>query len=419
MSLKYGYAENFFKANDVVKYVAGLGRPGKNINFLLRFVYYLYVFFIYFIGFAFVVYEYMIFNEMLNNISKLLSYIGMCLTHTLGMIKLSIYVFFQRRVNKIRNNLQDDRFKYTSLNENGPSALYAAEMKISSTVAFLTLSMYGGVGASAHVSTVMAIDKETEGNDFIGNTTCYDVLPYYFVIPFPAETKGMCMLAATFMDIGFATWAFVISYYDGMFVAILRCLKVQLVIAGHVVVTLRQRCLKQLQLREDLELLHDSEKPELEQELHQELGHVIEHVKLLFEVRDDVESLFTFVTLIQTLCSLFIFASCMFVASIVPMTSPDFFAQMEFFLCVLVQLAVMCWSGNEITTAGYDFGQALYNSDWFSCSKRFKSSMVLTMIRMQRPIVLSIGKFTPLTITTLVNVCRGSFSYFAVFKSVK
>ncbi|CAH1106442.1 unnamed protein product [Psylliodes chrysocephalus] len=263
------------------------------------------------------------------------------------------------------------------------------------------------------------MNRNIPGDTFEGtNHTCYDFMPYNFRIPFPTESKRNCILALTFLDLSFATWAFIISYYDGLFVGMLKCLKVQLVIASHVISTIRQRSLRKLKMQENMEIMRDDEYPELENEMYCQFNHVIKHTQLLFSVRDDIEGLLTFVTLFQTLSSLFMFASCMFVASIVPMSSPEFFAQMEFFISILIQLATMCWAANEITIAGHYLGTELFHSNWLSSSRRFKSSMLITMIRMQRPIILTIGKFTPLTITTLVNVCRGSFSYFAVFKTV-
>lgn len=110
------------------------------------------------------------------------------------------------------------------------------------------------------------------------------------------------------------------------------------------------------------------------------------------------------------------------------MTSPEFFAQVEYFLCVLVQLSIICFFGNEITIAvskvhisvcfnrifvfsvtdscfqSAQTGVSLYECDWFGSSLRFKRSMIMTISRMQRPVYVSIGKFSPLTLATLVTV---------------
>lgn len=131
-----GYSNNFFEANDVIKIVPGLWRPGSDKPLWLRLLYFFYVSFIYFNGFAFILCEYLIFNDILKDIPKLLSYIGMCLTHTLGVFKMGIFVFGQEKIDKIMTNLQHDDFKYVSLDENGPSAMFLEEKRISNRIAY-------------------------------------------------------------------------------------------------------------------------------------------------------------------------------------------------------------------------------------------------------------------------------------------
>nr|QNH68032.1 odorant receptor 5 [Apriona germarii] len=199
----------------------------------------------------------------------------------------------------------------------------------------------------------------------------------------------------------------------------MNCLKTQLEIVQCAFRSIRERCVKRLNLPDDYQIFVDDNNPVLEKVLYDELSHCTKHLNILLRIRDDIENVFTYVTLAQTLASLIIFASCLYVASTVSMTSPEFFAQVEYFLCVLVQLSIICFFGNEITIASAQTGVSLYECDWFSSSLRFKRSMILTISRIQRPVYVSIGKFSPLTLATLVTVCRGSFSYFTLFKSVQ
>ncbi|KAG5879513.1 hypothetical protein JTB14_019114 [Gonioctena quinquepunctata] len=245
--------------------------------------------------------------------------------------------------------------------------------------------MYTFAGISAHISSLITINKEMGGRSFNEtNKTCYDYMPYHFYIPFSTETKGDCGLAFAFMDIGLGIFAWLIGCHDGVFVSLLNCLKTQLLIVGTVFKSIRERSLQAVNLPENHTILHDENNFLLEKELYRQLTHCTEHLRILLVIRRDLENIFTFVTLSQTLASLLIFASCLYVAS----------------------------TSEQIRLS-------LYESDWLSSSPRFKRSIILTMIRMQRPVYLSIGKFTPLTLVTLVAVCRGSFSCFALFKSVQ
>lgn len=53
---------------------------------------------------------------------------------------------------------------------------------------------------------------------------------------------------------------------------------------------------------------------------------------------------------------------------------------------------------------GAGIPEAIYESDWFASSERFKKLMLITMQRLHRPIVLTIGKFAPLTLNNFVTV---------------
>lgn len=50
--------------------------------------------------------------------------------------------------------------------------------------------------------------------------------------------------------------------------------------------------------------------------------------------------------------------------------------------------------------------QAIYDSDWINLSEKVKKSLLITMIRMKRPVILTVGMFSPLTLNTLVTVSK-------------
>ncbi|CAG9858092.1 unnamed protein product [Phyllotreta striolata] len=417
---KHGYPADFFEANELIRKITGMWLPTKHHSIITKTFYFSYVFCLYGFGFYFLVCEIIIVNDVSTEISKLVSYIGMLFTHLVGCLKFSILVFGRTKLQKIMNILQDSRYFYEP-NENFSPGLFLVEgKKTSAQFSMLVLIMYSCVGASAHISSLVTFDRIIEGDSLEGtNFTCQDFMQYYFKIPFETNTKERCKLAFFFMDFGLLVFALVIACYDGVLVTILNCLKCQILVVCNVFKTLRSRCLSQLGLPVWYETFSDHEHVALEREMYRQLSHTTRHLQALLSVTNDIEFMFTFVTLAQTLASLLIFASCLYVASSVSMTSPEFFAQMEYFSCVLVQFLLICWYGNEITTSGELIRSSLYESDWYSSSMRFKNSMIITMMRMQRPLYLSIGKFSPLTLVTFVGVCRGSFSYFALFKSVQ
>lgn len=74
---------------------------------------------------------------------------------------------------------------------------------------------------------------------------------------------------------------FLILGYDGVFVALLNCLRCQLLIVCNVFKTLRIRSLKKLQLPLNYKTFSDNEEPALEHEMYKELTHSTQHLKIL------------------------------------------------------------------------------------------------------------------------------------------
>ncbi|XP_056637746.1 odorant receptor 4-like [Diorhabda sublineata] len=419
MEKLYGYPDNFFQTNTMCLKIIGMWIPSKDYSIVFRLFYALYVMFLYGEGLLFLFYELLFFGET-DQISNFITFIGMVFTHMVGILKFSILILGRHKIKKMMNILQDDKYLYEPIGGISPGKMLSDGKATSSKISKLVFIMYTFVGVTAHISSNITLNKEIPGQYFdIYNKSCIDYMPYYFKFPFDVSKKWKCEVALTFMDIGLIFAAFIIACYDGVFVALLNCLRCQLLIECHVFRTIRQRSLKSLGLPETYTIFRDTANPALENEMYKQLSHSTEHLIVLLRVGEEIEAMFTFVTLSQTLASLLIFASCLYMASSLPMNSPEFFAQMEYFSCVLLQLMLFCYFGNEITLASQEIRNALFDCDWFGSSVRFRKTMIITMVRTQRPLYLTIGKFSPLTLSTIVAVCRGSFSYFALFKSVQ
>lgn len=78
---------------------------------------------------------------------------------------------------------------------------------------------------------------------------------------------------------------------------------------------------------------------------------------------------------------------------------------------------------------------SLWEGQWLSSSLEFRKCMIFTMLRMKRRLVLTVGEFAPLTLTTFVavilaktgqvlptqlfvlQILKASYSFFAVLKN--
>lgn len=75
-----------------------------------------------------------------------------------------------------------------------------------------------------------------------------------------------------------------------------------------------------------------------------------------------------------------------------------------YFVLMLFQLTIYCYNGNEISMQSEQISVAAYNTDWFGAEDSIKKNLILMMVRAQRPIKITAGKFVFLSLATLMNV---------------
>nr|UQK85194.1 odorant receptor 4 [Hylobius abietis] len=411
------YPSKVFTATENLEMFVGQKKFSDKTLMAIKIIYSFYNYSLFSAAVIFIVSELVAFRKALGDTSALVSQIGMMFTHLVGMGKLWVLVHNREKIEDVKKQLQDKQYHYMPLGDFQPGRRMRREKLISMFIATFVFLLYTFVGVSAHISAALMVQRNTIGDTFIGNTSCDSFTPYYYYYPFDVSTATSCYYSLAYMDISLDIFAWYIATLDMVFVSLLHILRTQLDILGEALTTIRKRCLNKLKMNPTFSILYDTDHPELEEEMYSEITRCTKHLYSLLGIRNDIEGIFNFITLAQTLASLLIFASCLFVAAQEPLTSPNFFSQMEYFCAVLAQFSVYCWFGNQMTIAGEALPTAIYNSDWFSASPRFKNSMLQTMTRMQRPLFVSIGKFTPLALPTLLAVIKGSFSYFTVFQS--
>ncbi|XP_017779766.1 PREDICTED: putative odorant receptor 71a [Nicrophorus vespilloides] len=180
--------------------------------------------------------------------------------------------------------------------------------------------------------------------------------------------------------------------------------------------TIRARCFHNMRLPSNYQIFRDSENPVLSNMMEKEMKKITIHLQMIIDVCKDMEDIFCYGTLAQSVVTLFAIVSCLYIMSYEPLFSPNFIAQLDYCGGVVIQLTFCCVYGNEITLNAQYVMIGIYESDWFAANTSFKKSMIMNMRRLQKPIVLTIGKFYPLTLTALIAVIRCGFSYFTVLK---
>nr|CAD7449650.1 unnamed protein product [Timema bartmani] len=65
-----------------------------------------------------------------------------------------------------------------------------------------------------------------------------------------------------------------------------------------------------------------------------------------------------------------------------------------------------------------EVGNAAFSSDWYNSSTTFKKSLMMMIMRAQKPVVLTAGRFGVLSLESFTGILQKAYSYFAVLREV-
>ncbi|KAF2899209.1 hypothetical protein ILUMI_06966, partial [Ignelater luminosus] len=131
---------------------------------------------------------------------------------------------------------------------------------------------------------------------------------------------------------------------------------------------------------------------------------------------ETIQTMFSYVFLIQLLLSLFLICFLGFTFILVPVTSINSLMCMIFLVAVTNELMLLCIAGNEITLESEKIRDACYMSRWFECGPPVRKTLFIIMEKTKRPFRLSAANFVFLSLDTLISVFKSAFSYLAVLQ---
>ncbi|XP_046472631.1 odorant receptor 10-like isoform X1 [Neodiprion pinetum] len=148
-------------------------------------------------------------------------------------------------------------------------------------------------------------------------------------------------------------------------------------------------------------------------------ANCVKHHHAILEVLDELEGIYNLVILIQFLSHLVQLCFQMFIVSEISLLSFDGLSMLAFVVAMVIEVYVYCQCGNEIEIESSKISQSAYNAQWTSSSEPVKRMLLIIMLRAQRPVEFTVGKFVKLSLRTLVSVVQGSFSYFMVLRKMQ
>ncbi|VEN37495.1 unnamed protein product [Callosobruchus maculatus] len=352
----------------------------------------------------------------MGHLLLLVPHIAMLVGTCVGVLEFAILISNQAKMTRLKNVLQSEIFEYEDCHAS--QKIVEDSRAFYNRIMIATYLFYWMVGVGGHLSALKDLNAENRAGRYGVNVTCYNLIPHLFVIPFQTNTVKRCKDALMVMDFGLFVLAGYLATHDTLLYAFTSCVDAKFQVVSEATATIRERTELKMQIAKNFGILRDEEIPELEELMYKEIKRCNYSLMTLLSCCEDLESIFCYTLLGRAIASLLLLASCLYVGSFLSAKDPAMYHLIEYFVAAFFQIFMVCFFGFLITERGAAYNTYLYESDWHSCSLRYKRAMLIMMNRMQQPVYLTIGKFYPLSLQAFMQVFKAAFSYATVLKTV-
>ncbi|XP_037911475.1 odorant receptor 2a-like isoform X2 [Hermetia illucens] len=146
-----------------------------------------------------------------------------------------------------------------------------------------------------------------------------------------------------------------------------------------------------------------------------ELIQCIKDQQMYFHTVRKVTSPAIFVQFLATVIDACITAVCVFCVE-GNLFEAIFFGQ--YFLCIILEIALYCYFGDELVVESSQITDAIYSCNWMDQDKMFKKNLLVFMQSTQEGMTIVAGGIFPVNLTTFVSVLKSSYSFFAVLMTM-
>ncbi|XP_051176044.1 odorant receptor 9a-like [Leptopilina boulardi] len=95
------------------------------------------------------------------------------------------------------------------------------------------------------------------------------------------------------------------------------------------------------------------------------------------------------------------------------------FINIIYLLTPTILIFLYNYVGENLINHSIDIGVQVYNSNWEDCDPQLVQSLMLIIIRSQRPLTLTGGKFFLMSLDTFKNIMLSGWTYATFLQSIK
>nr|UEN71224.1 olfactory receptor 41 [Gregopimpla kuwanae] len=162
------------------------------------------------------------------------------------------------------------------------------------------------------------------------------------------------------------------------------------------------------QINNGKELNHEENVQDVENKI---LAKRIDQHRDIFTFATSVNEAFSIVIFMQCAVSTFVLCISIYTLSRMKEFTTKFIFVVVYTSCMLIQIFIYCWFGNEIILESKDVGNAAYAMDWTQLSIRSQKKLIVIMVRSLEPMRFTSGNII-LSLDTFISLLKLSYSAF-------
>ncbi|KAG6441258.1 hypothetical protein O3G_MSEX001756 [Manduca sexta] len=99
--------------------------------------------------------------------------------------------------------------------------------------------------------------------------------------------------------------------------------------------------------------------------------------------------------------------------------SMEFVSMIMYMCCILTEIFLFCFFGNEVTHESERLKESVYEMNWLEIPLKYRRTLIIFMERIKRPIDPMAGAIIPLSNSTFLSVVKSSYTFYTFLKNTE
>ncbi|XP_034828824.1 putative odorant receptor 92a [Maniola hyperantus] len=140
------------------------------------------------------------------------------------------------------------------------------------------------------------------------------------------------------------------------------------------------------------------------------------HVQILYFARR-VQDIFGGAVAYQFIVSGWIICTSVYRMVDTDPASVQCWSMVLYICCILMQVSMYCYYGNEVTHESQKLKESAYLMNWLDSPLKHRNHLIFFMERVKKPILPLAGFIIPLSNNTFVSIVKSSYSFYALLRN--